>query len=97
MTEGEVTTPADVEPPYKSTDTSVQYYQMQLREHARIQKMLKYVRKCDHVDEAVIMVIENITYMLPTAEGNDYTMGDVAGILHGLPSAQHLLVPEFFG
>ena len=59
--------------------------------------MLKYVRKCGHVDEAVIMVIENITYILPTAEGNDYTMGDVAAILHRLPSAEHLLVPEFLG
>ena len=69
MTEEEVTTPVNVERPSKSTYTSVQYYLMQLREHARIRKMLEYVRKCDHVDEAVIVVIENITYMPPTAEG----------------------------
>ena len=40
--------------------------------------MLKHVPKCDQFDEAVTMVIENITYMPPTSEGNDYTMGDLA-------------------
>ena len=62
----------------------------------RIRKMLKYVRKRNQADEAVLMVIENITSMLPRAGWNDYTIDDIKDIPYEFPSVEILLVPEFF-
>ncbi len=58
--------------------------------------MLKFVRKCAHIDESVVLATENILASATMLNSNDLLMGDVLDIIHSLPFVESLLHPEFF-
>ncbi len=75
--------------------TAAAYNKSQLDQHERIMKMLKFVRKCDHVDESVVFATENNLATPPTVNGGELLMEDVLDIIYSLIPVESLLQPDF--
>ena len=82
--------------PESEGDTAAALLESQLTEHSKIQKMSKFLRRGDELENALADVVSNMLCILPTAEATEFSHGDVVDIIYGLPPVETINMTEFF-
>ena len=79
-----------------SSENSTELFQAeQLEENKRIRKMSKFIRIKDDLDVALKEKMEKMLEAPPSIHKADFKYSDIFDMVHGLLSAESLVVPDF--
>ena len=79
-----------------SSENSTELFQAeQLEENKRIRKISKFIRIKDDLDVALKEIMEKMLEAPPSIDKVDFKYSDIFDMVHGLLSAESLVVPDF--